>query len=160
MLLRIMKPLSVTLMIFLAGCFGTMSKAVPLASLPVISNNEATTHRLNTSDGPLVVMALETCDSRVKRYSQQTNFRQLVAGFKKVRVEKMDNLNLNGTEVTRAAMSCKENDRPIYLLTYSIRTTPCLTDIVSWREDGKVISEEGDSALKGFVISLLNKGNG
>jgi len=160
MLTRIITLATIALMISLTGCFGTMSKAVPLATLPVISDNEATTHRLNTSDGPLVVMALETCDSRVRRYSNQTNFRQLVAGFKQVRVEKMDNLNLNGNQVTKATMSCTENDRPIHLLTYSIRTTPCLTDIVSWREDGKVISEEGDSALRNFVISLLKKGNG
>jgi hypothetical protein len=159
MLIRTIKALKLTMLMSLAGCFGTMSKAIPLASLPVISDNEATTHRLTTSDGPLVVMALETCDARVNHYSNKANFRQLVAGFKGVRVERMDSLNLNGNEVTRAAMSCKENDRPIHLLTYSIRTTPCLTDIVSWREDGKVISDEGDSALKNFVISLLEKGN-
>jgi hypothetical protein len=160
MLIRIRIPFALVLLVSVSGCFGTMSKSVPLVNLPVISEHEATTHRLSTSDGPLVVMALETCDSRVRRYSDQTNFRQLVAGFKRVRVEKVDSINLNGNEVTRATMSCNENNRPIHLLTYSIKTTPCLTDIVSWREDGQAISEAGDTALKSFVMSLLEKGEG
>jgi hypothetical protein len=160
MLMCARRSLFIVLLMSVTSCSGTMSKAIPLSNLPVKSVNEATTHRLDTSDGPLVIMALETCDSRVQRYSSQTNFRQLVAGFKKVRVQNVDNVDLNGNQVTRAIMSCSENDRPIHLITYSIRTIPCLTDIVSWREDGHEISEAGDSALKQFILSLLEKGNG
>jgi len=150
-------PFVFALLLSTSGCFGVKSKTIPINDLPLISDEEAKTHRLDTTDGALVVIAMETCDARVKRYSHQSNLRQMVAGFKQVRVEEVNNLTINGKQVTRARMSCSENNRPIHLLTYSIQTSPCITEVVSWREDGKAISEIGDSALKNLVISFLEK---
>jgi hypothetical protein len=124
-----------------------------------VKDKNTNTHHLATPDGDIVVTVLKSCDRSLMRRDSQSSFRQLMAGFRQVRMSPVITDRLDGVTVDKTSVSCNLEQRNLNLAMFLLHTKPCLIEVIGWHPEGKQLSEATYSDLKHLVQLIIKNEN-